>query len=125
MQSSNQDILSDDQGFAAKGPSASYYSTPMVITTLIFALSWTTTVALWGCRFIDIPVPLFSPAVRYTHMSIVVLSTILVRYVGKSELERTIKHRGQLQVTGFQSILIVIIVVSYAVLVMWALGILK
>lgn len=125
MHRSDEEIIVDDEGSATKGPPSLYYSTQMVITFFIFSLSWATTVMLWGCRIIDIPLPLFSPTVRYTHMSIVVLSTILVRLIGKSEFKKTIKHQQHLHVTGFQSFLIVVVMVSYAVLVLWVLGLLQ
>lgn len=105
-------------------PRPATYSTRLVISVLIFSLSWPTQLLFWACPVFDIPLQVTRPAARYALLSITILSSLLVRYVGRQEFGRILQVGGRFHVTGVQAIVIPLVVVTYSTFMIWALGLL-
>lgn len=46
----------------------------------------------------------------------------LVRFVGRDEITNALKHGGQIKLSGFQSILVTIMVISIGITIPWITG---
>jgi hypothetical protein len=97
-------------------------STLLVISMLVFGLSWGMYLWIWVSRIFGIILPLQSPTFRNIHLAMAIFSFLLVRYAGREEHRRALMMRGRFQLTGIQSVLVAIMVIAFGIFVAFLIG---
>ncbi len=98
------------------------FSTFVVMTVMICMFSLMTDLILVGCHLCFGKIPGDNPVSHYLLLAVACLSSGFVRFYGWDLFVRSGQRERPLHLTGVQSILGTIFVISYSIFLGWTLG---
>lgn len=101
------------------------FSTFVVMAVITCIYSWMTKVILIGCHLIVGKIPGDNPIAHCLLLTLACVSSLFVRLYGWDLFVRSGQLERPLHLTGVQSILVTLFVISYSVFIGWALGLIN
>ncbi len=98
------------------------FSTFIVMTVMICMFSLMTEAILVGCHLFFGKIPGDNPVAHYLLLTVACLSSGFVRLYGWDLFVRTGQREHPLHLTGVQSVLVTLLVISYSIFVGWTFG---
>jgi hypothetical protein len=87
------------------------FSTPVILTLMITIYAWVAMV--WSFFHSK------NETLRYAAIGLAITSSILAQMIGRKEFAEAVRQRGQIRLSGLQSVLVAILVIGTGITLPW------